>query len=356
MFTQSTARPVGRWRLVRLLAGPHGVDRYTELVDPMWTSEDRATVVRVRRSRRDVTLWLRPNHPAVFSAGQYFTVTVEIDGRRHSRCYSPANSAPGSVRNPRPALPPIELTIARHPGGVVSEYLHRCARPGMIVGLSAPAGDFVLPTPRPRRLLLIAGGSGITPVMSMVRSLAEERYDGEIAVLHYIRTLADSSYRHHLDLLPDVRALHACTRGPGGDLEGHFCEGHLRAAMSDPDAVYVCGPHTLVDAVRRHFPDAVAESFAPVPLVIPDPPGGGRITFSGSGVDVEDDGRTLLEQAEAAGLTPTSGCRMGICHTCTRRKVRGVVRNLSTGTLCTGADDAVQICVSVPVGDVDIAL
>jgi ferredoxin len=98
------------------------------------------------------------------------------------------------------------------------------------------------------------------------------------------------------------------------------------------------------------------ESFAPVPLVIPDTLGGGRVTFSDRGIDVENDARTLLDQAESAGLTPKTGCRMGICHTCTRRKVHGVVRNLTTGSISTDDDDAVQICVSVPVGDVDIAL
>ena len=349
--------------MLALLAGPHGVDRYTELVDPMWTSEDRATVVRVQRSTpRSVTIWLQPNHvgtagrsaatreddPAGFRAGQYVTVTVEIDGRRHSRCYSPANGESVQL---------IELTVARHDGGLVSEHLYRCAQPGMTVGLSAPAGDFVLPERLPRRLLLIAGGSGITPVMSMIRTIAEDgRHDGDVAVVHYVRSLEDACYRGQLTTLPDVRVLHACTRGTGGDLQGHLDETHLTAAMPDPDAVYVCGPPALVDAVRQHYPAAIAESFAPPPLVIPDTPGGGQITFSDSNIRTEDDGRTLLDQAEAAGLRPASGCRMGICHTCTRRKVHGVVRNLTTAAISTADDDAVQICVSVPVGDVDIAL
>lgn len=348
MFTQSLTDGGRGARLLRLLAGPHGVDRYTELVDPMWTSENRATVVRARRTNaRSVTVWLQPNHPVAFTAGQFLTVTVEIDGRRHSRCYSPANAQGVQL---------IELTIARHDDGVVSEYLYRTARPGMTVGLSDPAGGFVLPTPRPRRLLLIAGGSGITPVMSMVRTLAEEPYDGEVAVLHYVRSLEDTCYREQLAMLPDVRVLHCSTREPGGDLDGHFGEHHLAAALPNPDAVYVCGPHALVDAVRAVHPQAVAESFAPVALRIPDSPGFGRITFSDSGIDAVDDGRPLLDQAESAGLTPQSGCRMGICHTCTRRKVSGVVRNVTTGAISTAEDDAVQICVSVPVGDVDIAL
>lgn len=361
MFTQNITRGGTRSRLLGLLAGPHGVDRYTELVDPMWTSEVRATVVRVRRAGRSTTLWLRPNHAIGFTAGQYLNVTVEIDGRRHTRCYSPANAAPGGSRKiAAPAVPLIELTIARHDGGVVSGYLYDNARTGTTVGLSGPAGDFVLPNgltePLPRRLVLIAGGSGITPVMSMVRTLAENGYTGEVAVLHYVRTLDDACYLDQLALLADVRVLYGCTRGPGGDLDGHFGAEHLSAAMADPDAVYVCGPPALIDAVRQIRPDAHAESFAPAPLVIPDSPGGGRIRFSHSGVDVIDDGSPLLQQAEAAGLSPQSGCRMGICHTCTRRKVHGVVRNLATGSVSADDGDAVQICVTVPVGDVEIEL
>jgi ferredoxin len=80
------------------------------------------------------------------------------------------------------------------------------------------------------------------------------------------------------------------------------------------------------------------------------------VSFADSEVDVTDDGRPLLEQAEAAGLTPVSGCRMGICHSCTRRKTRGAVRNLITGAVSSAEEEDVQICVSVPVGDVDLAL
>lgn len=348
MFTQTLIRRAARRPLLELLLGPHGVDRYTELVDPLWTTETRATVTAVRRDTpRSVTLTLQPNHPLTHRAGQHVTLAVEIDGRRHQRCYSPANAEGDDG---------LELTVARHDGGTVSEHLFRHARPGMVVGLSAPAGDFVLPDTRPRRLLLIAGGSGITPVLSMVRTLRREGHDGQVTVLHYVRTLSDAAYRDELTATPGVRVLYAATREAEGDLHGHLDAEHLKAAMADPDAVYVCGPPALVDAVRELCPTAVAESFAPRPFTVPDSPGGGRITFADSGIGVDDDGRPILEQAEAAGLAPQSGCRMGICHTCTRRKTRGVVRNLTTGAVSAADDEDVQICVTVPVGDVDIAL
>lgn len=343
MFTQTTAH--GR-TLLNLLFGPHGVDRYTELLDPMWTGESRATVVGVRHfTPGSVTVWLEPNRPVVHSAGQHLGVTVEIDGRRHTRYYSPANAE---------GAPLIELTAARHDGGVVSDYLHRSAHRGMVMGLSGAAGDFVLPERRPRRLLMIAGGSGITPVMSMVRTLNAEGFDGDIAVLRYVPAMSEACYRGYLAEMPSVRTLYSCTRGAGGELSGYLTAHHLATAMPDPDAVYVCGPAALVDAVRERHPDAIAESFT-LPTRTASPTGG-RITFRDSDIESEDDGRPILEQAETAGLNPTSGCRMGICHTCTRRKVSGVVRNLTTGAISTADEQDVQICVSVPVGDVEIAL
>ncbi|TGD89982.1 ferredoxin reductase [Mycolicibacterium sp. CH28] len=348
MFTETLTNKVLRSPLVDLLTGPHGVDRYTELVDPVWTTEARAKVLDVRRSTpRSVTLVLEPNEAVVgHRAGQHVSVTVEIDGRRHTRCYSPANAE---------AAPLVELTIGRHDGGTVSEHLFRHARPGLVVGLTEPAGDFVLPNPRPRRILFVSGGSGITPVMSMLRTLQAEGFDGEIAFVHYSPTPTDADYRDELAAMP-VRVLHGYTRSPGGELTGYFDAEHLDAAMPDPDAVFVCGPPALVDAVTSLCPTARSESFIPTPFVVPDSPSGGRITFRDSTIAVTDDGRPLLEQAEAAGLTPKSGCRMGICHTCTRRKHRGAVRNLTTGAVSTAEEEDVQICVSVPLGDVELAL
>jgi len=344
--------------LVDLLTGPHGVDRYTELVAPTWTlGEARAKVIDVRRTTpRSVTLTLAPNgsftSAHTVKAGQYVNLTVDIDGRRHARCYSPAN-AEGS--------PYLELTIGRHEGGLVSNYLYERARRGMIVGLAGIGGDFVLPAQRPRRILFVSGGSGITPVIAMLRTLVAEGHSqapgAEIAFVHYARTAAEACYRDELAALPGVQVLHGYTRSDAGsDLVGRFGPEHLAAAMPFPDAVFVCGPTALVEAVREHSENVFTESFVPPAFEPPANPSGGRITFADSGVDVVDDGRSLLEQAESAGLTPQNGCRMGICHTCTRRKTAGTVRNLISGAVSTAPDDDVQICVSVPVGDVDLSL
>jgi stearoyl-CoA 9-desaturase NADPH oxidoreductase len=353
MFTQTLTRRVRRSALLELLTGPHGVDRYTELVDPTWTvGEARAKVVAVRRQTpRSVTLTLEPNRAFTgFRAGQHINLTVEINGRRRTRCYSPASSE--SARH-------IEITNGRHDGGLVSTYLCDHARPGMVVGLDSVGGDFVLPAIRPRRILFVSGGSGITPVMSMLRTLRADGFEGEIAFVHYARSPEEACYADELAAMTGVRVLHGYTRGGDGDLAGYFDADHLATAMPDPaddTAVFVCGPPALVEAVRTHCPEAKSESFVPPVFTVPAEAAGGRISFTDSGVAATDDGRPLLQQAEDAGLTPESGCRMGICHTCTRRKTRGAVKNLITGAVSTADDEDVQICVTAPVGDVEIAL
>src|SRR5581483_7161939 len=127
--------------LVDAAVAPHGVDRYLELVRPTWSSTDvRARLVQAERTTPGtVTLTLRPNgNWPGFRAGQHTQLSVEIDGVRHTRCYSLAQSA---HRND--GL--IELTVKAHPDGRVSRFLVDHARPGMVVGLTPPQGDFVLP-------------------------------------------------------------------------------------------------------------------------------------------------------------------------------------------------------------------
>ncbi|GFG68732.1 ferredoxin reductase [Mycolicibacter senuensis] len=340
--------------LVEVLTWPHSIDRYTELVVPTWSAgEARAKVVAVRhRTPRSVTMTLQPNtaFPG-FRAGQHLNLTVDIDGRRHTRCYSPANAEGQRL---------IELTVGLHDGGLVSSYLHQHARPGLVVGLTGGSGDFVLPAARPQRILMVSGGSGITPVMSMLRTLRAEGHvaaGGQISFVHYARSRSEACYRDELAAMADVRVLHGFTRAnEPGDLPGYFGADHLNATMPAPDLVYVCGPPALVAAVREHCADAIAENFVPPQFAPAADLPGGRVSFLGSDITVVDDGRPLLLQAESAGLQPASGCRMGLCKTCTCRKTAGTVQNLITGALSDAGEENIQICVSIPVGDVELSL
>ena len=386
------ARRLAGSGLLEALAAPHGVDRYLELIRPRLSLHDlRAEILAVRRpTPRSATLRLRPNGLwRGFQAGQFVSMTVEIDGIRRTRCYSPANSQ----HTPRGEL---ELTVRSHSHGLVSQYLYEDARPGMVVELAQADGDFTLGASRPERLLLISGGSGITPVMSMLRTLCEEGHGAPVTFLHYAPRERDIPYRSELEELsarhPNVRVAYVCTREPvghepvghepvartgarqpaartgarepGGGPRGRLTRAQLRALEpSHLEAeVYVCGPPSLIAATRTLWSrEGLQERVHSESFLPPRPPArvgesGGSVRFATSGIEIAADGGTLLEQAERAGLSPAYGCRMGICHTCTCRKLAGTVRDLNSGELSSGEEQDIQICVSVPAGDVELAL
>jgi ferredoxin-NADP reductase len=369
MMVPSTASPRGFARrllhsgLLDALAYPHGVDRYVELVRPLLLKHDvRAEIRDVRhQTPKSVTLTLSPNQNwRGLRAGQFVNLGVEIDGVQLTRPYSPAGSQ-------HAAAGALELTVSTHPEGRVSRHLREHARPGMIVGLTQAQGEFVLPDPRPDRVLLISGGSAITPVMAMMRTLCDEGFDGEIGFLNYARSRELALYGAELDELTErqagVRAARGFTRGRGGQLEGRFCREHLSAVISDhaDAATFVCGPPALIDAVRAVWrndglDEPAAESFTPPALRFDTDGATGRVSFTASGREVANNGLPLLEQAEDAGLTPDHGCRMGICNTCSCRKTEGVVRNVITGATSSAGAEEIRICVSVPVGDVTLDL
>jgi len=335
--------------LFEAIASPHGLDRYLELVHPMLAVRElRAEVTAVHRSTSDtVTLTLRPNRRwQGFTAGQYVRVSVDIDGVRRSRCYSIACSQHGDGR--------IELTVKAQ--GLVSRYLHAWARPGLVVGLSQAEGSFVLPAVRPSRILLISGGSGITPVLSMLRTLVDERYPGEVTFLHYASSESAVPY------LEELRSLGARVVLVYPRVHGYFSLEHLRAVEPRFAAArtYLCGPPGLMGAVREAYAACGlserlhTEEFVPAPVVVDAGSATGQVRFARSDLSTANSGRTLLEQAEGAGLRPEHGCRMGICFSCTQIKRSGCVRNVRSGGLSSEEDEEIQLCVSVPVGDVAI--
>ncbi|HEX8754272.1 MAG TPA: ferredoxin reductase [Solirubrobacterales bacterium] len=356
-----TRRPT--LRFLDAFAGPHGVDGFLEQLDPLLvTGEGRGEVVAVEQGTPDsVTLKLRPNRAwQGFRAGQFVNLAVEIDGVRHQRCYSPA-CREGSGGE-------LEITVKRHPEGLVSNFLADRAAPGMVVGLSQAEGDFHLPQRRPEAVLLIGGGSGMTPLMAILRTLFAEGYREPVALLQYAPDPARAIYRGELEWLaaehPNFQLIRSYTRAPGaGEADGHFSPLHL--PQSDPcfaeAETFACGPPALLDAVRGTWANGLehrlhVESFLPPTFAAAGEPGEGEIRFAGSGVEVVNSGASLLEQAEEAGLQPQHGCRMGICHTCTCRKVAGTHKNLITGEVSSTPDEEIQLCVSAALGDLTVDL
>ena len=335
------------------------LDRQTEFwlgqLRRTWSlAEIRAQVVEVVDETRDVkTFRLRPNRRwTAHRAGQYTAITVEVDGVRVRRCYS-ISSVPGQRL--------LSITVKRVPGGRVLTWLHEQVRPGHVVGLDPAAGDFALPD-APAGLLMLSGGSGITPVMSMLRTLAAEDGIRDLTFVHHTHAGDDTIFGDELE------ALAGRHRGLRLVLSrGRFDEDELARRVPDfaRRQTLLCGPAGLMARVEAMWREAGAsgrlqlERFTAAPA---RPLEDGeqravqvRLARSGRTIAASTAG-TLLEQLERAGERPPHGCRMGICHTCRCRKRTGAVQNIVTGALSTEQDEEIQVCVSVPRSDVELDL
>lgn len=354
-----------RSRIVDLATTPHGPDRYLTLVNPLWSLDGhRALLVDLHRETHNVTTLVLDPGPdwGPHEAGQHVRIDVELDGKRRTRYFTVSSSA-----HRDDGL--ITLTTKANPDGFVSRFFNTHARTGLVIEISEPRGEFVLPTPRPEHLLLVSGGSGITPGMSMLRTLVDEGHTGQVTFMHYLRTVEDRIFADELD---DIAARHdnvtlvnvySDEDRPGDRFSGHLAREHLDQVVPDWPRLpaYVCGPPPMLDAAEEiwHEADALdnfhVERFT---LRIPsgDEAAEGTVQLVDSDLELENDGRPLLVQSEEAGVTPEYGCRMGICKTCTTRKVTGVTQNLSSGDVSQEDDQDIQICVSVALGDVELEL
>ena len=350
-----------RSKAVAALTTPHGVDRYLEQINPMWAAHDvRARLVDVHREV-DVpgqppvaTLTFQPTSTwAGHRAGQFVQLGVEINGaRRTTRCFtvSSADSRPGDR---------FTITMRANPDGQVSRFLVEEARPGQIVHLSQADGDFTLPDRVPGHVLFITGGSGITPAMSMLRSLLRRTHRGRITFLHYAQSPEHQIFREELDELQTAGYgldIHLVYPETGGRFFTPMELERLVPGFRDVDT-WACGPAGLIEKVQAAYEgsDKLRVEFFKAPAVS-NGSAEGEVTFSRASSTVANTGATLLEQAEAAGLNPVFGCRMGICFSYTATKKEGTVRNVLTGETSSLPDEDIRICVSTPEGDCSVEL
>jgi ferredoxin-NADP reductase len=291
---------------------------------------------------------------------------VTIDGRRHVRTYS-ISSAPGRA----PRRGGFSITVKHVEGGRVSRHLVREIERGAYVALGVPQGEFVLPPGARPRLLLLTAGSGVTPVRAMLQELAGRAGLDDVVHLHWAPRAADVIFTAELRALATAHAgyrLHVFTTREGAHGDGpapRFSAELLDACCADwreRDA-YACGPRALLDAAATRWATGGRaqrlriERFQPVLAPPSASAAGGRACFARSGVTVEAGAQqSLLHAAEAAGLAPAHGCRMGICHTCTVALRSGRVRDLRDGRVTDEPGARVQICVSAVAGACEVEL
>jgi len=360
-FLVRSAQGGGLRRRLRAVADaavtPLSLDDILDSFHPLRSGTDlRGRIVAVEPETADAaTIVIKPGRDWLGHApGQYLQVGVDVDGVRLWRCYS-------LTHGPRPDGH-ISITVKAIPDGVVSQHLVHRVRPGQMVHLQQAAGDFVLPMPIPRELLMVTAGSGITPVIGMLRNLFSKavRPDVDITLVHVNQAEPHSIFKDEL------RAHGAAGRitlvEHFDDRDGLLDLARLEQLVPDIDqrTAYACGPSGLLDALEQWY-DArglplSTERFRPALLA--DAGEGGTVTFAGGAV-VEADGATpILDAAEAAGVLMPSGCRMGICMGCVLPMKEGAVRDLRTGeiTVAVPGETApgglkIQTCISAAAGD-----
>jgi ferredoxin-NADP reductase len=344
------AAPLWRSPWLHPLNDLHAIDDLLAQVNLTWAvGRIRARVRRVVQETPDTrTFVLRPNRKwQGFRAGQHVLVEVEIDGVRHQRTYS-LSSPPVDGRL-------VAITVKRQPGGKVSSWLyaHLCA--GDVLTLGAPAGEFVLPRNAPQRLLMLSAGSGITPVMSMLRELRISACVHDVAFVHACRSPEHAIFGSELERLaatwPALR-LHLHYSRDGGRLD----VATLTALVPDHAErhTFLCGPQGFMATFRDHWraqgiEDRLQLEHFGVPAAPLAANGDPAMTvrwarsersFTATGA------APLLVEAERAGLSPRYGCRIGICRTCQCAKLSGTVENLRTGRVSSEPGESVQLCIS----------
>ncbi len=348
------------WHRVRnradVLTTPLLPDDYTQLLNPLWsTRELRGKIERVVPETEDAaTLVIRPGWGWSFDhrAGQYVGIGVDVGGRWHWRSYS--LTSPPLTEDGR-----ITVTVKAMPEGFLSEHLVRGLEPGTVVRLAAPQGQFVLPDPPPARLLFWTGGSGVTPVVGMLRTLDRRASMPDVVHIHSTPSERDFLFRDELRGLADRH--HAVRLHENIDgRDGIFTLDRLEAVCPDwrQRQAWVCGPAPMLAAAEEHWAgaglgDALhVERFQPGGVGGDHTGAGGHVRFQVSGAEADADGATtLLDAGERAGIDMPFGCRMGICHTCVVRLLDGRVVDLRNGEEHGRDGELVQTCVSAPAGD-----
>jgi ferredoxin-NADP reductase len=344
------------------------LDAVLARLDPTLSlSAVRAEVVRVVDETHDTkTYWLRPNARfGHFRPGAFVNLKLRIKGRDVQRSYSlssPPTAAEGLV----------SLTVKRVASGLVSNWLADNVRPGDVLTLSSPQGYFVLPERVPPRLLMLSAGSGITPVMAMLQQLVAAGSSSEVVFLHFARSPEDVIFGEELRRIaarhPNITVVVCVESAPDTwqGPTGRFSEALL--ARHAPDFreldTFMCGPSGFMQAVMGCLEQANADlsklryerfSVELDPAQFLDH--AHVIRFARSGTQsVSNRPRTILEEAELAGLDVPSGCRAGNCGTCRSRKKHGVVLDLTTGIESGPDADFIYPCVCVARGPVEMDL
>ncbi len=361
-----TAIPRPNWlsRLNAVWAPPAVLDFWLSRLNPLWSwGQARARVVERRAEAQGVTtLVLRPNrHFRGFRAGQHVNVGVEIDGVRYTRSYSASDMSRGDGR--------LQITVKAVEGGKVGQHLQSLSV-GSLVSLGQAFGELCVPD-EPAPCLMLAAGSGITPMLALVNAQAAAGFPNPVRLAYWARTRAQAVQVEALRALASRHAnfqVHFVLTGEAAqgadELEGRIDARHLDALLPGGAKPHVlaCGPHGFVEQARDVLGERGlsfhAEAFSPPPRVIDGSDVGHvRVTLLKSGRTLDlPRSKSLLEALEEQGVQPRHGCRMGICNTCACGKSSGATRDLHNRSVQHEPTHALRLCMHAAQSDLSLDL
>jgi ferredoxin-NADP reductase len=256
------------------------------------------------------------------------------------------------------------VTVKFTEGGRMSPVFVRNVQPGQEVFLGEIEGEFTLPDPLPEQMLFLSAGSGITPIMSMLRELDRRDALDDAIHVHSCRDADDMIFGKMLRKLaerrPGYRLVEIHTsknpRFTPDDLDKHCKDWRERET-------FLSGPREMIDAVEQRYDkqgcaeQLHTERFQPVVGNGGGDGSGGTVHFRVSDCEAEcDTGVSILVGGEQAGAKLPFGCRMGICHTCVGRLQDGAVRDVRTGGIVKASGQMVRTCINAPEGHIEIDL
>lgn len=308
-----------------------------------------------------------------FKAGQYFLFDFNFGFEEESRCYSISSSPQRNTT--------FSITVKRVAGGRISNWMHDNFVQGSQIKAQGPLGTFIRPTAGSKKFLLLSGGSGITPVMSMVRELADTCEQADVIFVHAARTPKDLIFRDELaslaGRLKHLR-LHFLPEHITGEpawpgLAGRISPEFFKLAVPDLSEriVMCCGPMPFMSAARTIAADAgvppshyIEESFdAAILDIAPSVEAEAAKTTAfaiefakqARRIDVSSE-QTVLSSAKKAGIRIPSSCANGVCGTCKSKLVSGAVDMKHNGGIRQREIDAGFFlpCCSKPISDLVI--
>ena len=350
---------------------------FIQLFKPTWRyNQFSAKVISKRNENHKIyTLTLKPDSRwATFKAGQFVMLSVEINGRLLTRTFS-ISSAPRELEHH--GL--IQISICEQAKGAVTPWLKTELRTGDTVYLSPAMGEFHLNIQDKK--IFIAGGSGITPIRSMLKESKDQLWLKDAHLLFYQDTPEEAIFCDDLAALKQAGLnIHLFY----SKIDGFISLEHIQKALNLPETpdesffqrseAYICGPGAMISSSREilqqaglndafiHFEyfgqaptntsanstlDKNADELIQVDYVT----SGKQVQFSGASLS-----KSLLELAEEQGLKPVSGCRIGICHQCICKKKSGRVLNTKTQEISDSGPEDIQLCLSIPLDSVSLEL